>query len=283
MPETKSTTTNSGTRLSIAPGRLPSACIAASISCFIITPKNTKSTMLSTTPAKSPPSTTRPQLIFPIAHLGEGPPTLRHDEHRHHAAQTVGHRRHAAGHHPIRPVDQQVEVIQAALESARPYPPVAAQRAQRHLLPGVPVARARDRPGTRHPKPHHDAVTPHPRHERRELHARCPRRAVEPHADAHEPYLGKALIRVREVTPAAQLERDSGRGEVLGRRAPSSLRRERRRHPPRDPQRRDRSSPLERGGQGRVREPTVRKPGGLGARLQLRRAVAALRTLPHTP
>src|SRR6059058_5998361 len=39
--------------------------------------------MFSTTPASSPPSTTRPQLILPIAHLEEG-------EIDHHAAPTVG-------------------------------------------------------------------------------------------------------------------------------------------------------------------------------------------------
>src|SRR5437588_610654 len=66
MPVTKSSTTNNGTSLSIAPGCLPSACIAAAIACFIITPKTTASTTLRTTPASTPPTTTRPQLILPM-------------------------------------------------------------------------------------------------------------------------------------------------------------------------------------------------------------------------
>src|SRR3989454_2584899 len=72
IPDTKSSATHNGTALSIAPGALPSACIAAAMSAFSHTPYVSQSTMFSTTPASSPPSTTRPQLILPIAHLEEG-------------------------------------------------------------------------------------------------------------------------------------------------------------------------------------------------------------------
>src|SRR5205814_980936 len=163
MPVTKSSSTNHGTRLSIAPGCLPSACMAAAISCFIITPKNTKSTMFSTTPARSPPTTTRPQLILPITHL-------------------VGQ-----------------------------------------------------------PNPH-----------------------------GEEPRARQTLVRVREVTAAAQLQRHAGRREVLHERAPGALRGQGRRGAPSDPQRHDRSPAVERGRQARVREPIGRKPRGLDAELDLR-------------
>src|SRR5205807_2251701 len=106
----------------------------------------------------------------------------------------------------------------------------------------------------------------------------CPRRAVQAHPDADEPHLGEALIRVREVTPAAQLERDPGRSEELRGRAPGGLRAEDRRHPPPGPERHGRSPPLDRPDEARVREPTVRKPGGLDAQLELRRPGAALGT-----
>src|SRR6059058_170922 len=53
-------------------------------------------------------------------------PTLRHDEHRHHPTQSVGHRRHAVGDHPIRPVHKQVEVIDAAPQAEPALPHVVA-------------------------------------------------------------------------------------------------------------------------------------------------------------
>src|ERR1041385_718708 len=81
-PYTKSSTTNNGMRLSVAPG-LPSAWKAAAKSPANHFPYMAKSTTLSTTPVSNPPSTTRPQLILPIAHLAEGGQTstrLRHYE-----------------------------------------------------------------------------------------------------------------------------------------------------------------------------------------------------------
>src|SRR5216117_41131 len=72
IPDTKSSATHNGIALSSAPGCLPSACIAAAMSAFSHTPYVSQSTMFSTTPASSPPSTTRPQLILPIVHLAEG-------------------------------------------------------------------------------------------------------------------------------------------------------------------------------------------------------------------
>src|SRR5213080_2130944 len=82
IPDTKSSATHNGIALSIALGALPSACIAAAMSAFSHTPYVSQSTMFSTTPASSPPRTTRPQLILPIAHLEEG-------EIDQHAAPTV--------------------------------------------------------------------------------------------------------------------------------------------------------------------------------------------------
>src|SRR5438445_475834 len=74
MPYTKSSSTRATTPLSIAAGLLPSACIAAARSGLSQTPYTSQSTTFSTTPASSPPTTTLPQLIFPIAHLGERVP-----------------------------------------------------------------------------------------------------------------------------------------------------------------------------------------------------------------
>ncbi len=74
MPYTKSSTTHSGTALLITAGSLPMACIAAAMSGLSHTPYVSQSMMFSTTPASSPPTTTLPQLIFPIAHLGERDP-----------------------------------------------------------------------------------------------------------------------------------------------------------------------------------------------------------------
>ena len=65
-------------------------------------------------------------------------------------------------------------------------------------------------------------------------------------------------------------------------RAPGGLRAEDRRHPPPGPERHGRSPPLHRPDEARVREPTVGKPGGLDAQLELRRPGVALGTPPHT-
>src|SRR2546427_4334274 len=83
IPDTKSSATHSGMALSIAAGDLPSAVIAAAMSAFSHTPYVRKSTMFSTTPASSPPSTTRPQLILPIVTSGR-------EKSDQHAAPTVG-------------------------------------------------------------------------------------------------------------------------------------------------------------------------------------------------
>src|SRR5216117_3706045 len=72
IPDTKSSATHNGIALSIAAGDLPSPVIAAAMSAFSHTPYVSQSTMFSTTPASSPPRTTRPQLILPITHLEEG-------------------------------------------------------------------------------------------------------------------------------------------------------------------------------------------------------------------
>src|SRR5438477_413652 len=70
IPDTKSSATHNGIALSIALGCLPSACIAAAMSAFSHTPYVSQSMMFSTTPASSPPDTTRPQLILPIVTSG---------------------------------------------------------------------------------------------------------------------------------------------------------------------------------------------------------------------
>ncbi len=79
--------------------------------------------MFSTTPASSPPSTTRPQLILPIVTSGReksdqhAAPTLwvnptpvkqlcdlRHNQDRHHPTHPVRDRRDTVRHHPVRSV-----------------------------------------------------------------------------------------------------------------------------------------------------------------------------------
>src|SRR5437762_2733590 len=152
--------------------------------------------------------------------------------------------------------------------SPRRYPASLLRRrtqSPRCSAPPPPGARSR------HPELHHQTVAPYRGHERRRPRVPCTRRVVEPQAHADEARAGQPLVRVREVTAAAQLQRDPGRREVLHERAPGALRGKGRRRPSRDPERHDRSPPLERGRQGRVREPIVGKPGGLDAQLELRR------------
>src|SRR5260370_19799789 len=145
---------------------------------------------LSTTPASSPASTTRPQLILPMAHLGEGPSTLRHDEHRHHPTQAVGHEGDAIGHDPVDAVHEQVEVIEAGREREGAFPHIVAYRLQRPGLPGGPVAGDGDRVRVIHPEADEEAVAADGGHERRLWHdgrgARRATPAVEPQPDGHE-------------------------------------------------------------------------------------------------
>src|SRR5260370_26867964 len=125
---------------------------------------------LSTTPASSPASTTRPQLILPMAHLGEGPSTLRHDEHRHHPTQAVGHDGDAIGHDPVGVVHEQVEVIEAGREREGSLPHIVAYRLQRPRLPGGPVAGDGDRVRVIHPEADEEAVAADGGHEWRLRH-----------------------------------------------------------------------------------------------------------------
>src|SRR6266852_6173560 len=71
--------------------------------------------MFSTSPASSPPSTTRPQLILPIAHPGEGPYRLG-SNHYHH---------HPAGRRPRRPA--------AAARGSPRFPPALDSTPYAHL------------------------------------------------------------------------------------------------------------------------------------------------------
>src|SRR5216684_4307426 len=100
--------------------------------------------MFSTTPASSPPSTTRPQLILPIVTSGReksdqhAAPTVwadttavkqlcasGHDQDGHHPTHPVRDRCHTVWHHPIPAVHEQVEVIQAEPQGERSLPQVA--------------------------------------------------------------------------------------------------------------------------------------------------------------
>src|SRR4029077_4859096 len=109
--------------------------------------------MFSTSPASSPPSTTRPQLILPIVTSGRekcdqhAAPTVGadatavkqlasgYDQHGHHPTQPIRNRRHPVGHDPVRSVDLQIEMVQPTSEHHRAFPNVIAQGSQPHGLP----------------------------------------------------------------------------------------------------------------------------------------------------